>query len=185
MISNDSDEWVIPQHKVIQKLDLMEIRIMKLAADVNSYKDIIEKQNIVLENMQDTINKVLYKVNEQDNNRDEDLKIMVEEIKKSHDKLQENLSSIYFKQRRDNIFWRSYNNKFSNNCNNVMGFGEVLFSGSDVPKKKNTGNTNNTNNTNNIIKQSHSNPSTPNEHTPVLKLRRKPKIPLTTTKTPT
>lgn len=177
MISNDSDEWVIPQHKVIKKLDLMEIRIMKLASDVNSYKDIIEQQNIVLENMQDTINKVLYKVNEQDNNRDEDLKIMVEEIKKSHDKLQENLSSIYFKQRRDNIFWRSYNNKFSNNCNNVMGFGEVLFSGSDDPKK--------TESANNITKQSQSNPTTPNEHTPVLKLKRKSKIPLKSTKTPT
>ena len=47
----------------------------------------------------------------------------------------------------------------------------------DDPKK--------TENTNNIIKQSHSNPPTPNEHTPVLKLRRNPKIPLTSTKTPT
>jgi hypothetical protein len=174
MISNDSDEWVIPQHKVIKKLDLMEIRIMKLASDVNHYKDIIEQQNITLDNMQDTISKVLDKVNERENNRDEDLKVMAEEINKSHDKLQENLSSIYFKQRRDNIFWRSYNNKFSNNCNNVMGFGEVLFSGSDDPKKKKTGN-----------EQSQSNLPIPNKHTPVLKLKRKSKIPLTTTKTPT
>jgi len=160
MISNDSDEWVIPQHKVIKKLDLMEIRIMKLSSDVNNYKEIIEKQHNVLNTIQDTMNNVLEKVNNQENNRDQDLKVMVQEIKKSHDKLQENLSSIYFKQRRDNIFWRSYNNKFSNNCNNVMGFGEVLFSGSDDP-------TINAEVTEVV-----------NKDTPILKLSGKSKIPL-------
>lgn len=171
MISNDSDEWVIPQHKVIKKLDLMEIRIMKLASDVNNYKETIENQNIIIENLNESVDKILEKLSNHENNRDEDLKIMVEEIKKSHDTLQENLSSIYFKQRRDNIFWRSYNNKFSNNCNNMMGFGNVLFSGSDDPSK----NIKKTTKNKNISDK----PKTPSESTPVLKLRRKSKIPLT------
>ena len=80
-----------------------------------------------MEVMHNNIKSVVEKIKKQEENKDEDLKTMVKEIKASHEKLEENLSSIYFKQRRDNIFWRSYNNKFSNNCNNLMGFKDMLF----------------------------------------------------------
>ena len=48
METSDSSEWVIPQHKIMKKLDLMEIRIMKLTAEMNIYKETIEKQNILI-----------------------------------------------------------------------------------------------------------------------------------------
>jgi hypothetical protein len=178
MISSDSNEWIIPQHKIIKKLDLMEVRIMKLASEVNNYKEAMTNQNVVLDNLQDTVDKILHKINTQEQTRDDDLKIMVEEIKKSHDQLQDNLSSVYFKQRRDNIFWRSYNNKFSNNCNNVMGFGDVLFSGSE----KLGGEDKNCGKHQEPREKPSGKPPTPNEHTPVLKLRRKTKVPLNASK---
>ena len=137
METTDSSEWVIPQHKIMKKLDLMEIRIMKLTAEMNIYKEIIEKQNILMEAMHNNVKSLIKKVEKQEENKDEDLKAMVKEIKSSHDKLEENLSSIYFKQRRDNIFWRSYNNKFSNNCNNLMGFKDMLFKHQEKTKNKN------------------------------------------------
>ena len=127
MEPNDSNEWVIPQHKIMKKLDLMELRIMKLSSELNEYKEGFEKQNIMMEVMHNNIKSVVEKIKKQEENKDEDLETMVKEIKASHEKLEENLSSIYFKQRRDYIFWRSYNNKFSNNCNNLMGFKDMLF----------------------------------------------------------
>ena len=39
MEPNDSNEWVIPQHKIMKKLDLMELRIMKLSSELNEYKE--------------------------------------------------------------------------------------------------------------------------------------------------
>ena len=48
METSDSSEWVIPQHKIMKKLDLMEIRIMKLSAELNLYKEGFEKQNIMI-----------------------------------------------------------------------------------------------------------------------------------------
>lgn len=127
METSDSNEWVIPQHKLMKKLDLMELRIMKLSSELNQYKDGFEKQNIVIDVIHENIKSIMKKIEKQQENKDEDLKTMIKEIKASHEKLEENLSSIYFKQRRDNIFWRSYNNKFSNNCNNLMGFKDMLF----------------------------------------------------------
>ena len=135
MEPNDSNEWVIPQHKIMKKLDLMELRIMKLSSELNEYKEGFEKQNIILEVMHNNIKSVVEKIKKQEENKDEDLKTMVKEIKASHEKLEENLSSIYFKQRRDNIFWRSYNNKFSNNCNNLMGFKDMLFKNKEQEKE--------------------------------------------------
>jgi predicted RNase H-like nuclease (RuvC/YqgF family) len=111
----------------MKKLDLMELRIMKLSSELNQYKDGFEKQNIVIDVIHENIKSIMKKIEKQQENKDEDLKTMIKEIKASHEKLEENLSSIYFKQRRDNIFWRSYNNKFSNNCNNLMGFKDMLF----------------------------------------------------------
>lgn len=136
MEPNDSNEWVIPQHKIMKKLDLMELRIMKLSSELNEYKEGFEKQNIMMEVMHNNIKSVVEKIKKQEENKDEDLKTMVKEIKASHEKLEENLSSIYFKQRRDNIFWRSYNNKFSNNCNNLMGFKDMLFKHQEKGKEK-------------------------------------------------
>ena len=155
MNSSESGEWVIPQHKIMTKLDLMELRLMKLASEVNTYKEELIEQNVVLSNIQDTVTNMQDIMNKQEESKDDDLKTMVKEIKKSHEKLQDNLSSIYFKQRRDNIFWRSYNNKFSNNCNNLMGFKEMLL-GSDPSA-------------------SNKNDSTPpsKETTPVLKMKRR------------
>lgn len=135
MEPNDSNEWVIPQHKIMKKLDLMELRIMKLSSELNEYKEGFEKQNIMMEVMHNNIKSVVEKIKKQEENKDEDLKTMVKEIKASHEKLEENLSSIYFKQRRDNIFWRSYNNKFSNNCNNLMGFKDMLFKNKEQEKE--------------------------------------------------
>ena len=135
MESNDSNEWVIPQHKIMKKLDLMELRIMKLSSELNEYREGFEKQNIIMEAMHNNIKSVVEKIKKQEENKDEDLKTMVKEIKASHEKLEENLSSIYFKQRRDNIFWRSYNNKFSNNCNNLMGFKDMLFKNKEQEKE--------------------------------------------------
>jgi hypothetical protein len=132
METSDSSEWVIPQHKIMKKLDLMEIRIMKLSSKYNLYKEGFEKQNIMMEAMHNNIKSLMNKI---EKNKDEDLKRMIKEIQASHDKLEENLSSIYFKQRRDNIFWRSYNNKFSNNCNNLMGFKEMLFKHQETDNK--------------------------------------------------
>ena len=136
MEPNDSNEWVIPQHKIMKKLDLMELRIMKLSSELNEYREGFEKQNIMMEIMHNNIKSVVEKIKKQEENKDEDLKTMVKEIKASHEKLEENLSSIYFKQRRDNIFWRSYNNKFSNNCNNLMGFKDMLFKHQEKGKEK-------------------------------------------------
>lgn len=136
MEPNDSNEWVIPQHKIMKKLDLMELRIMKLSSELNEYKEGFEKQNIMMEVMHNNIKSVVEKIKKQEENKDEDLKTMVKEIKASHEKLEDNLSSIYFKQRRDNIFWRSYNNKFSNNCNNLMGFKDMLFKHQEKGKEK-------------------------------------------------
>jgi len=162
METSDSSEWVIPQHKIMKKLDLMEIRIMKLSAELNLYKEGFEKQNIMMEAMHENIRAVMKKIEKQEENKDEDLKTMIKEIKTSHEKLQDNLSSIYFKQRRDNIFWRSYNNKFSNNCNNLMGFKEMLFKNSE--------------NGNNKINKKMLTPSKSGETTPViLKMTRKSK----------
>ena len=135
MEPNDSNEWVIPQHKITKKLDLMELRIMKLSSELNEYREGFEKQNIMMEVMHNNIKSVVEKIKKQEENKDEDLKTMVKEIKASHEKLEENISSIYFKQRRDNIFWRSYNNKFSNNCNNLMGFKDMLFQNKEQEKE--------------------------------------------------
>jgi septal ring factor EnvC (AmiA/AmiB activator) len=135
MEATNSTEWVIPQHKIMKKLDLMELRIMKLSSELHQYKDGFEKQNIMLEVMHNNIRSVIDKIKKQEENKDEDLKTMVKEIKASHAKLEDNLSSIYFKQRRDNIFWRSYNNKFSNNCNNLMGFKDMLFKNKEQEKE--------------------------------------------------
>ena len=83
----------------------MEIRIMKLTAEMNIYKETIEKQNVLMEAMHNNIKSIIKKVEKQEENKDEDLKNNGERDKTSHDKLEErNLSSIYFKQRRDNIF---------------------------------------------------------------------------------
>lgn len=136
METSDSNEWVIPQHKLMKKLDLMELRIMKLSSELNQYKDGFEKQNVVIDVMHENIKSIMKKIEKQQENKNEDLKTMIKEIKASHEKLEENLSSIYFKQRRDNIFWRSYNNKFSNNCNNLMGFKDMLFKHQEKDEKQ-------------------------------------------------
>ena len=136
METSDSSEWVIPQHKIMKKLDLMELRIMKLSSELVLYKDAFEKQNIMIELMHNNIKSIMDKMEKQKENKNEDLKTMIKEIKASHEKLEENLSSIYFKQRRDNMFWRSYNNKFSNNCNNIMGFKDMLFKHQEKGKEK-------------------------------------------------
>ena len=164
METSDSSEWVIPQHKIMKKLDLMEIRIMKLTAEMNIYKETFEKQMVLIEVMHNNIKSIIKKVDKQEENKDEDLKTLIKEIKTSHDKLEENLSSIYFKQRRDNIFWRSYNNKFSNNCNNLMGFKDMLFK-----HQEKTINQNNQNNKNKLISPAKSDKSTPI----ILKMNRK------------
>tara|TARA_B100000963_G_scaffold343619_1_gene345647 strand:- start:496 stop:1017 length:522 start_codon:yes stop_codon:yes gene_type:complete len=163
MENSDSSEWVIPQHKIMKKLDLMEIRIMKLSAEMNIYKEGFDRQNILMNAMHKNIKSLMTKIEKQEENKDEDLKTMIKEIKASHEKLEDNLSSIYFKQRRDNIFWRSYNNKFSNNCNNLMGFKEMLF------KNKEKGN-------NELSKHNLISPPKSGESTPViLKMTRKSK----------
>ena len=162
METSDSSEWVIPQHKIMKKLDLMEIRIMKLSAEVNLYKEGFEKQNIMMEAMHENIKAVMKKIEKQEENKDEDLKTMIKEIKTSHEKLQDNLSSIYFKQRRDNIFWRSYNNKFSNNCNNLMGFKDMLFKHQEKNKNKIVSSPKSSSSTPIILKmKKKSNPNTP------------------------
>ena len=162
MNQSDSYEWVIPQHKIMKKLDLMEVRIMKLSAELNNYKEGFEKQNLILQSMQQMMKQITHKLEKQEENKDEDLKKMVKEIKTSHDKLEENLSSIYFKQRRDNIFWRSYNNKFSNNCNNIMGFKEMLFKDTEDNKKLQKETPKSKESTPVILKMSRrSNPATP------------------------
>ena len=63
MEPNDSNEWVIPQHKIMKKLDLMELRIMKLSSELNEYKEGFEKQNILMEVMHNNIKSVDYKKN--------------------------------------------------------------------------------------------------------------------------
>jgi hypothetical protein len=124
---SDSAEWEIPQHKIMEKLDLLEIRILRLTKEYSNIRNHVDKQDLIMENIRDNIEKISDKLDEHKEDKVEDLKIMVKEIQKSHATLQENLASIYFKQRRDNIFWRSYNNKFSNNCNNFMGLNTMLF----------------------------------------------------------
>jgi len=163
MLSRDSSEWVIPQHKIIKKLDLMELRLMKLASELNIYKEELIEQNVVLSNIQDSVNNIQDVVNKREESKDEDLKTMMKKIKKSHDKLQDNLSSIYFKQRRDNMFWRSYNNKFSNNCNNIMGFKEMLLkTGADPSASKNISTSADSKETTPVLKMKRrSNPATP------------------------
>ena len=59
METTDSSEWVIPQHKIMKKLDLMEIRIMKLTAEMNIYKETIEKQNILMEAMHNNVKSLI------------------------------------------------------------------------------------------------------------------------------
>mgnify|MGYP006445990519 CR=1 FL=1 len=62
METTDSNEWVIPQHKIMKKLDLMELRIMKLSSELHQYKDGFEKQNIMLEVMHNNIRSVIDKI---------------------------------------------------------------------------------------------------------------------------
>ena len=74
METSDSSEWVIPQHKIMKKLDLMELRIMKLSSELVLYKDAYEKQNIMMEVMHNNIKSIMDKIEKQKENKNEDLK---------------------------------------------------------------------------------------------------------------
>ena len=43
----------------------------------------------------------------------EELKPILQKIKLNNEKITNNISSAFFKQRNDNLFWRSYSNNFS------------------------------------------------------------------------
>jgi len=50
----------------------------------------------------------------------EDIKPMLDKMKNNNKKIKNNLSSAMLKYRNDNLFWRSYSNKFSKNVLDIL-----------------------------------------------------------------
>ena len=52
--------------------------------------------------------------------KNKDIKPMLDQMKNNNNKIKNNLSSAVFRYRNDNLLWRSYSNKFTNNYPNIL-----------------------------------------------------------------
>ena len=98
--------------KILQ--DHKETISKKIEEHNTGYKEIVDmlKDNKDVLNKMDTCNEL------------KKIKPLLKTIKKNNDKISNNLSSAFFKTRKDNLLWRSYNNSFTNN---ILGIPSVLF----------------------------------------------------------
>jgi hypothetical protein len=85
----------------------------KLEQNILGYKDIVD----MLKNNKETLSQI---DNVESFKELKKLKPLIETIKTNNQRIEENLANAFFKQRRDNLFWRSYNNNF-------MGLNSLWF----------------------------------------------------------
>ncbi len=133
------DDWEIPGLQMNNKLTKI---IELLLTQQKEITEIKKNQEILLEKSQksdlqyDGLITILQDTKTQLQNSDtkniEELKPILQKIKLNNEKITNNLSSAFFKQRNDNLFWRSYSNNFSK----TQPIFPSIFP-SILPKKKN------------------------------------------------
>ena len=82
----------------------------KIEEHNTDYKEIVD----MLKDNKEVLNKI------DSCNGLKEIKPLLKTIKKNNTKISDNLSSAFFKARKDNLFWRSYNNNF-------LGVSSLLF----------------------------------------------------------
>ncbi len=114
------DDWEIPGLQMNNKLTKI---IELLLTQQKEITEIKKNQQILLDKSQksdlqyDGLITILQDTKTQLQNSDtkniEELKPILQKIKLNNEKITNNLSSAFFKQRNDNLFWRSYSNNFT------------------------------------------------------------------------
>ena len=115
-----NQDWEIPGLQINNKLT----KIMELLENQQTQIDkIAETQECLLQKSQkvnlqyDELITILQDTKIQLQNTEakniEELKPILQKIKLNNEKITNNISSAFFKQRNDNLFWRSYSNNFS------------------------------------------------------------------------
>ena len=138
----NNNDWEIPGLQINNKLTKIMELLLKQQKEIT---EINKNQQILLEKSQksdlqyDGLITILQDTKTQLQNSDtkniEELKPILQKIKLNNEKITNNLSSAFFKQRNDNLFWRSYSNNFSKT---KPIFPSILTSISNnlLPKKK-------------------------------------------------
>ena len=115
-----NQDWEIPGLQINNKLTkIMELlenqqkQINKIAETQECLLQKSQKVNLQYDELITILQDTKIQLQNTEAKNIEELKPILQKIKLNNEKITNNISSAFFKQRNDNLFWRSYSNNFS------------------------------------------------------------------------
>ena len=128
-----NDDWEIPGLQINNKLNIIIDMLSKQEKKINNIEEKLENQQQTIEKYKKQYNEILTILENtkeilknSDKKTIEEIKPILQKIKLNNEKITNNFSSAIFKQRNDNLFWRSQSHNFATNFCNLSNLGTFL-----------------------------------------------------------
>ena len=115
-----NQDWEIPGLEINKKLtkitnilEKQQIQINQIAKTQDMILQKSQKFNLQYDELITILQDTKIQLQNTETKNIEELKPILHKIKLNNEKITNNISSAFFKQRNDNLFWRSYSNNFS------------------------------------------------------------------------
>ena len=125
-----NDDWEIPGLQINNKLNIIIEMLSKQQKSINLIETKLENQEQIIQKSKKQFNEILNILENtkeilknSDKKTIEEIKPILQKIKLNNEKITNNFSSAIFKQRNDNLFWRTQSHNFSKN---ICKLGNIL-----------------------------------------------------------
>ncbi len=115
-----NQDWEVPEleincklSKIVNLLENQQKQINKISETQERLLQKSQKVNLQYDELITILQDTKIQLQNTETKNIEELKPILHKIKLNNEKITNNISSAFFKQRNDNLFWRSYSNNFS------------------------------------------------------------------------